>query len=91
MMITATRAKKPAPKNQTLRFDAETRKAIESARDGLAHYKGQPWSYTEYNCALASSMDHLAQKYGDAAAQELLRLMDSVPVRGGRFNSWSGD
>jgi len=95
MMITTQKAKSRAPQASKLAsqeaFDGQVRQAIESAKNGLASSKGYPWSYTEYNCALASAMDHLASQYGDAAAQELMRQMESVPVRGGRFNPWSGD
>lgn len=93
-MITAHKPKarqSQASPAQAPALDGEARKAIESAKAGLASSKGYPWSYTEYNCALASAMDHLASQYGDAAAQELMRQMESVPVRGGRFNPWSGD
>ena len=82
----AAKRPKAAPK-----LSAEAQSAVDSAKSSLASQKGYPWSHTEYNCALASMMDHLSSQHGEAAAQALLKAMETVPVRGGRFNSWSGD
>ena len=91
MITQALKSGRPAPAKKAPRLNSEAAAAVASAKSSLASQKGYPWSYTEYNCALASMMEHLASQHGDAAAQELLRQMDSVPIKGGRFNPWSGD
>lgn len=93
MMIAAAKSSRRTPKAAaaTSQFDAETLKAIESSKNGLASQKGMPWSETEYNMSLAFAVDSISAQYGEAAGQELRRQMASVPIRGGRFNPWSGD
>ncbi|MBS2039255.1 hypothetical protein JST97_30000 [bacterium] len=91
MITQALKSGRVAPSKKAPRLNSEAAAAVASAKASLASQKGYPWSQTEYNCALASVMDHLASQHGDAAAQELMRQMESVPVRGGRFNPWSGD
>lgn len=62
------------------------------AKATAALYKGMPWSQTEYHAAYASAYEHLKSQGATPAQLELFRrLCDEAPVKGGRFNSWSGD
>jgi hypothetical protein len=55
-------------------------------------YKGYPWSSTEYNSAYYPALERLK---ADGATPEqvalFVSLCDAAPLKGGRFNPWSGD
>lgn len=71
---------------------AVTDEQIESAAKSVAANKGGIWSATEYNMAYYNTMEWL-KKAGATEAQlkRFQELCDAAPVRGGRFNPWSGD
>ncbi|MEK7388729.1 MAG: hypothetical protein AAB036_03435 [Elusimicrobiota bacterium] len=55
-------------------------------------YKGTPWSETEYNLEYDLAIERLRAR--GASAEQLKRfetLCAQAPLRGGRFNSYSGD
>ncbi len=55
-------------------------------------YKGYPWSQTEYGAVYYPALERL--KTDGATAEQLAlfeRLCAQAPIRGGRFNPWSGD
>lgn len=65
---------------------------IEAAVKALAGSKGYPWSSTEYNAAYAGYVESLrARGANDWQLQRFSDLESLEPVRGGRFNPWSGD
>ncbi len=58
----------------------------------VASYKGYPWSQTEYNATYYPALERL--KADGATAEQVAlfeRLCAEAPLRGGRFNPWSGD
>ncbi len=68
------------------------RDKIEAAARALAGNKGYPFSETEYRAAYAGYVGMLRQDGATRAQLALFaRLMAETPIRGGRFNSWSGD
>lgn len=85
----ARRPKKPADPLKS--FSPEVRQAVEASVRATASYKGMPWSQTEYNMSLHMAMSSIEEKHGPEAAQAFQQLMASQPIRGGRFNPWSGD
>ena len=58
----------------------------------VIEYKGYPYSQTEFNFAYYNALAYLQSK---GATQEQLQkfeqLVNSAPIRGGHFNSYSGD
>lgn len=64
---------------------------IESAKS-LASSKGYPYSYSEFNCSVAYALQALHDK-GITKKQIKLfqKTVNELPVRGGRFNPYSGD
>jgi hypothetical protein len=78
------RAKTPAPKPA----DADVR----ARAAAVSIYKGYPWSQTEYNSAYYPALENL--KSAGATDEQIAlfeRLCAEAPLRGGRFNPWSGD
>jgi hypothetical protein len=73
-------------------FTGPSRAEVEAAARGAASYKGMPWSHTEYSMTLAGYESGL-RKAGATFAQLQLfhKLADAAPIKGGRFNPWSGD
>lgn len=64
---------------------------IASAKS-LTSSKGYPYSYSEFNCAVAYMLQILNNKGITKKQIEIFhKTVDELPVRGGRFNSYSGD
>ena len=65
---------------------------IEAAAKSVAASKGGIWSSTEYNMSYSMTLSSLVK---DGAADDQIErykaLCDAAPVKGGRFNPWSGD
>ena len=66
--------------------------SIRASAQGVASYKGRPWSSTEYNLNYAMGYDGLERRGATPQQLDLFRkLCDEAPMRGGGFNPWSGD
>ncbi|MBI4347726.1 MAG: hypothetical protein HY553_12785 [Elusimicrobia bacterium] len=77
-----------APAAETPLTDDDIRRAAAS----VVGQKGMPWSQTEYNMVLYTTSDRLRERGATDAQMELYyKLCADAPVRGGRFNPWSGD
>ena len=71
---------------------APPRARIEAMARSVASQKGYPWSYTEYSLVVATAEDDLRRDGATLAQFNLFhRLIDAAPLRGGRFNPYSGD
>ncbi|MGE0494254.1 MAG: hypothetical protein AB7S38_33895 [Vulcanimicrobiota bacterium] len=86
----ATQAKKPLP-DPLKGMSAEVRQAVTASVGATASYKGYPWSQTEYNMSMYMARERIEEEHGPEAAKAFETLMGREPVRGGRFNPWSGD
>jgi len=85
------RGAKAAPK-QTDADPKPTDADVRARASAVMAYKGYPWSQTEYNSVYYPALESL--KSGGATAEQLAlfeRLCAEAPLRGGRFNPWSGD
>ena len=73
-------------------YTGPSRADVEAAARGAASYKGMPWSNTEYSMSQYGYESGL-RKAGATFAQIRLfhKLCDEAPIKGGRFNPWSGD
>jgi len=79
-------------KRRVLDKSEVTRERVEASARALAGQKGYPFSQTEYNAAYAGYAGMLRQDGATRAQLALFaRLAAALPVRGGRFNPWSGD
>lgn len=83
----------PSPEDSLRGFklDPEALKAVRSAVSSAAAYKGYPWSATEFNASSYSIREELRKKHGDEAAKAFDAALSKAPVKGGRFNPYSGD
>ncbi|MDE2490129.1 MAG: hypothetical protein KGM24_04735, partial [Elusimicrobia bacterium] len=71
---------------------APTDDEIRAAASSVSSYKGMPWSQTEYNVGYYTTLERLKERGASDAQLELYkRLCAEAPLRGGRFNPWSGD
>ncbi len=62
-----------------------------SARSVVAS-KGGVWSQTEYNMGYYTTLESLKERGATEAQLALFKkLCDEAPIKGGRFNPWSGD
>jgi hypothetical protein len=76
---------------EMLRLDPKVREAVRAAVSAASAYKGYPWSQTEFDASAAGFRGELCKKFGEDAGKAFDQVLDKVPVRNGRFNSWSGD
>jgi len=74
-----------------LKLDPRTREAVRGAVSAAAIYKGYPFSQTEFGASTAMIRDELEKQNGEKAALAFDKVLEKVPVNGGRFNPWSGD
>ncbi|MFA6028318.1 MAG: hypothetical protein WC969_00555 [Elusimicrobiota bacterium] len=71
---------------------ALTDDSIRATANGVASYKGRPWSSTEYNAAWGYAYEGLEGSGATKAQLDLFeKLTAEAPMRGGGFNPWSGD
>lgn len=69
-----------------------TREVIERAVKSAAHYKGRPWSQTEFNMTVSGVENGLLEQGATVAQMKLFdKLLAAEPIKGGSFNPWSGD
>ena len=65
---------------------------VTKSANAVISYKGYPYSQTEFNSVYYNVLAELQKK---GATQEQLQkfeqLVNSAPIRGGHFNSYSGD
>lgn len=65
---------------------------IRASARSVAASKGGIWSSTEYSMSYSMALENLQTRGATKAQLELFKkLCDEAPVRGGRFNPWSGD
>lgn len=65
--------------------------AVYGSVASAAGYKGYPYSETEFNGASAQIGWRLEEKQGPVTAKIYEYLLAQMPVKGGRFNPYSGD
>lgn len=69
-----------------------TEDMVRAAAAHVIAFKGRPWSSTEYNSVYYPELERLK---AEGATQEqialFMKLCDEAPIKGGRFNPWSGD
>jgi hydroxymethylpyrimidine pyrophosphatase-like HAD family hydrolase len=78
---------KPGAKKPKLTDDdiAASAKSVVASKGGI-------WSQTEYNMGYYNTLESLKERGATKAQLELFKkLCDEAPVKGGRFNPWSGD
>lgn len=69
-----------------------TDERIRAAAASVVMSKGMPWSQTEYNVGYYTTLENLKKDGATDAQIELYKkLCAEAPIRGGRFNPWSGD
>ncbi|MEK7590269.1 MAG: hypothetical protein AAB454_01000 [Patescibacteria group bacterium] len=65
---------------------------VKRAAKAVIFYKGYPYSQTEFNFNYYNAISYLKDK-GATSEQirEFAKLVHDAPIRGGHFNSYSGD
>lgn len=84
LMSVASRPRPAAPK--------VTDDQVRAAAASVVMSKGMPWSKTEYYMNYSMALENLKKDDATDAQIELFKkLCAEAPIRGGRFNPWSGD
>lgn len=65
---------------------------VEQAARAVISHKGYPYSQTEFNCVYYNVLADLQKKGATKEQlQKFEQLVNNAPIRGGHFNSYSGD
>ena len=69
-----------------------TDERVRAAAASAIMSKGLPWSHTEYSMGYSMALESLKKDGATDAQIELFKkLCAEAPIKGGRFNPWSGD